>query len=71
MIADAVAASNGGEAPGGSLQVVKMSRRRLALTVTFYVRRYRKVALNMLAVHVWLFTLLPPPYSVKTFLIHI
>ena len=47
---------------------VHRSRRALALAVQ--VRRYRKVALHVLAVQIWLFTFPPPLYSIKTCLTH-
>ena len=50
-----------------SMELVTGSAR--ALTVTLQVRRYRKVALNVLAVQIWLFTFPPPLYSVKKCLI--
>ena len=42
-----------------------------ALAVTFQVRWYREVALNVLAVQIWLFTFPPPLYCVKTYIVHV
>ena len=39
----------------------RLSRRALALAVTFQVRRFRKVALNVFVVQIWLFSELHVP----------
>ena len=57
------------------MQQLKRSRRALALAVTTQVRRYRKygnlnLAVHALAVHVWLFTVPSPLYSVQKCLRH-
>ena len=43
------------------LRTESKSRRALALAVTVQVSRYRKVALNVLAVQIWRFTV-PPTF---------
>ena len=50
--------------------VAQVTESATALIVTISVSRYSKVALNVLAVQIWLFTVPPLLYSVKKCLIH-